>query len=191
MVGIAIDLPVVELDGADRLVRGAPFEACRAQSAVAAVLLVLLEPGGYRGRRNAAIGFLLEPRCDLLERVAEIIVGERRKDHAQGIGLVAQRSGAGREGAFARGAAPQLHDLKLLFPRATARERRRTRGMGGDIRLGYSHRIMQLTEIERRGHGDQSGRRSRILMNDGRAKRADAGFSKRWFAGCNRGILLL
>jgi len=82
-------MPVVELDGADRLVRGAPFEACRAQSAVAAVLLVLLEPGGDRGRRNAAIGFLLEMRCGLLERVTEIVVGECGEDHAQRIGLVA------------------------------------------------------------------------------------------------------
>src|SRR5262249_14441803 len=114
------DLPVVELDRADRLVGGVASEPGGSEAAVATVLLVLLEPSGDGRRRDAAIGFLFETRGSLLERVAEIVVGECGKDHAQGVGLVAQRGGAGRERAFARGAAPQLDDPKLLFSRATA-----------------------------------------------------------------------
>ena len=44
VVGEAVDLAVVELDGADRLVRGKAGEALRAQPAIAAMALVLLQP---------------------------------------------------------------------------------------------------------------------------------------------------
>ena len=42
MVGEAVDLPVVELDRADRLVRGKAGEAFRTEAAIAAMALVLL-----------------------------------------------------------------------------------------------------------------------------------------------------
>ena len=66
--------------------------------------------------------FLFEARGGFFERVAEVVVGERRQDHAQGIGLVVQRGGAWRERALARGAAPELDDLELLPARAPAGE---------------------------------------------------------------------
>jgi hypothetical protein len=57
-----------------------------------------------------------------LERVPGVVIGERRENHAQGIGLVTQGRGAWREHALARGAAPELDDLKLLGARAAARK---------------------------------------------------------------------
>ena len=44
VIGEAIDLAVVELDGADRLVRGKAGEAFCAEPTIAAMALVLLQP---------------------------------------------------------------------------------------------------------------------------------------------------
>ena len=68
--------------------------------------LVCLQPCGDRRWRNVAIGLLPEAGSGLFERVADVVIGESGEDHAQRIGLVAERCGAGREGALARGAAP-------------------------------------------------------------------------------------
>jgi hypothetical protein len=86
------------------------------------VRLVLVEPGGDRGRGNAAICFLLEARRSLLECIAEVVVADGGEDHAQGIGLVVERGRAWSEGPLAGGAAPELHDLQFLSAGAAARE---------------------------------------------------------------------
>src|SRR5262249_7066877 len=80
------------------------------------------QPRGDGRRRDPAIGFLLETCRPLIERVAEVIVGERGEDRAQGIRLVGQRRGARREGALARSAVPDLDDLELLAAVAAADE---------------------------------------------------------------------
>ena len=77
MVGESVNLPVVELDRSDRLVGWVPSEPCRSEAAVTAVLLVLLQPGGDGGRRNAAVRFLFETHRGLFKRVAKVVVGER------------------------------------------------------------------------------------------------------------------
>ena len=118
MVGVSVNLPMVELDTADSLVGGVALKACGAQSAVAAVLLVLLEPSRDRGGGHAAI----ETRRGFSQRVAEVVVGERRENHTKRIRLVAQRRGPGCERALTGLAAPQLHDLEVLAARAAADE---------------------------------------------------------------------
>src|SRR5262245_49162552 len=100
MVGVSVNLPMVELDRADSLVGGVALKACGAQSAVAAVLLVLLEPSRDRGGGHAAIGFLFETRRGFSQRVAEVVVGERRENHTKRIRLVAQRRRPGCERAL-------------------------------------------------------------------------------------------
>ena len=83
VVGKAVDLAVIQLDRANGLIGGEAREAFRAQTAVGAVLLVLLQPRRDRRGRDIAVGFLLEARGGLFERVADVVVGERREDHAQ------------------------------------------------------------------------------------------------------------
>ena len=73
MVRVCIDLPMVELDRADGLIGGKAREAFRAQAPVAAMLLVLPQPRGDRRRRHRAVGFLLEPRGSLFERVSDVV----------------------------------------------------------------------------------------------------------------------
>lgn len=95
-------------------------EASRAPALVGAKLLVLVQPLRDCGWRHVAVGFLLETRSGVSERVAGIIVGESGEDHAQRVGLVAQSCGSGREGALACEATPKLDDLDLLAPGALA-----------------------------------------------------------------------
>ena len=101
VVRIAVDLAVVELDRADGLMGGKARETFGTQTAVAAMSLILLQPCADCRQRNVAVGFLLEACSRLFEREAEIVVGERREDHAQRVGLVAKGCGAGRERALA------------------------------------------------------------------------------------------
>src|SRR5262245_4413351 len=107
---------------------------------------------------------LVKPVCPKVSATFGINqLGVRGEDHAQRIRFVVQRGRPGR----ARGAAPQLHDLKLLFSVATARDiaaaavRAGFRLFAGEWNTsnewdrwrhredeGYGHRITQLTEIE-------------------------------------------
>jgi hypothetical protein len=48
VIGKTVDLPVIELDGADGLASREAGEPAAAKPAVAAVLAVLVEPGGDR-----------------------------------------------------------------------------------------------------------------------------------------------
>lgn len=117
--------------------------------------------------------FVLETRRYFLERVTEVVVGERAEYHAQWIGFVMERRGPGREGALASGATPELDNLELLAARAATREvaaaavrtgvgllaRERHASDAWNWRrhkdwAGYGHRTMLLTEIERRAHAD-------------------------------------
>ena len=68
-----------------------------------------------RGRGDSTTGFRLEALDRLVERIAEVVERERLQHQTDGVGLVAQRCGARREGALARGATPELHDLEFLF----------------------------------------------------------------------------
>jgi hypothetical protein len=120
--GVAVDLAVIQLDGADSLVGGGAAQAVGPQAAIAAMLLVRVEPRCDRGRGNAAIGLLLETGGSRFECAAEVVVGERRKDHAQGIGLVVQCRGTWCEDALAGCAPPELDDLEFLSARAAAGE---------------------------------------------------------------------
>ena len=77
MVRIAIDLAVIQLDRADGLVGGEAREALCAQTPVAAMLLVLLKPRRDGRGRDAAVGLLLKAGGGVLERVSDVVVGER------------------------------------------------------------------------------------------------------------------
>ena len=76
VVGKTIDLAVVELDGADRLGRGKAGEALRAEPAIAAMALVLVQPRRERRGRNGAVGLLFQARSGLVEGEADIVIGE-------------------------------------------------------------------------------------------------------------------
>ena len=76
VVGETINLAVVQLDGADRLGREKAGEALRAEPAIAAMALVLLQPRRDRRGRNSAVGLLLETGSGFFEREAEVEVGE-------------------------------------------------------------------------------------------------------------------
>ena len=59
------------------------------------------KPHRDRGRGNCAAGFCFEALRGLAERVAEIVERERLQHQADGVGLVAKRRRARREGALA------------------------------------------------------------------------------------------
>ena len=101
VVGERIDLTVVELDRADRLVGRKAFETGGAKTAIRTVLLVQREPGRDRGRGDRAIGFLPEACRSFVKRVADVVVGEGREDHAEWVGFVVECGGTGREGSLA------------------------------------------------------------------------------------------
>ena len=86
------------------------------------MILVLLQPRGDRGSRDVLPSLLVEACCCLLEAVAEVVVRDRRQDHAKGVGLVVQGRGARRERTLARRTAPELDDLEFLSASATTRE---------------------------------------------------------------------
>src|SRR5262245_22160256 len=109
MVGIAIDLVVVEPGGADRLRGTVGANAGGPATAIAVMPLELVEPRRQRGGGYSSVRFLLQAGR-LFERVAEVVVGDGREDHAQRIGLIVQRSRTRCEGALAGSATPQLHD---------------------------------------------------------------------------------
>ena len=100
MVGVAVDLAVVELDGADGLGGRKARKALRPQTAVAAVTLVFLQPRGDRRWRDVPISLLLETRRGLFKREAEIVVGKGGEDHSQRVRPIAKRCGPGRENAL-------------------------------------------------------------------------------------------
>ena len=101
MVGERIDLPVVELNRTDRLVGRKAFETGGAKTAIRTVLLVQREPGRDRGRGDRAIGFLPEACRGFVKQVADVVVSQRRQDHAERIRFVAERSWPRSEDAFA------------------------------------------------------------------------------------------
>ena len=59
------------------------------------------DPGCDRGWGDGAAGFRLQALGGFAERVAQVIERERLQHQADGVGFVAQRSGAGREQALA------------------------------------------------------------------------------------------
>ena len=75
MVGEAVDLAVVELDCADRLVRGDAGEALRAVPPIAAMAHVLLQPRRDRRRRDVAVRLLLETGSGFFQRKAGVVIG--------------------------------------------------------------------------------------------------------------------
>lgn len=110
--------------------------------------------------------FLFQARCRFPKRVPEVVVGERREDHAQGIGFVVKCGRARRKGALARRAAPQLNDLQLLLARAAAREILAT-AVGAGLRLlrgqwnpsdagdGWRHTINSMCSPYHAAHGNR------------------------------------
>ena len=91
-----------------------------AKAAEGRLFFVRADPGRNCGRGDRAAGFRFEAPGCLVERIAEVVERERLQHQADGIGLVAQRGRAGREGALAGRAAPELDDLKLLLADALA-----------------------------------------------------------------------
>ena len=142
MVGERIDLTVVELNRTDRLVGRKAFETGGAKTAIRTVLLVQREPRRDRGRGDCAIGFLPEACRSFVKRVADVVVRQRRQDHAEWVGLVVKRGRARSEDAFAGRASPKLNDLELLLANAAAGEvvaaavRARVRLFGGEGNAG-------------------------------------------------------
>ena len=57
-----------------------------------------------------------------MQRVADVVVRQRRQDHAQWIGLVVERCRARREHPLAGCTTPELHDLKFFPARSSARQ---------------------------------------------------------------------
>src|SRR5690242_12725320 len=86
------------------------------------MLPVLTQPPSNCRRGDVSTGLLPQPSCCHLDAVTEVIVTERSQDGAEGIGLVAKCGGARREDTFARGAPPELHDLKFLLAGAATGE---------------------------------------------------------------------
>ena len=101
MIRVGVDLAVIELDRADGLRGRIDRRRFGAQTAKGRVLFVRADPGRNCGRGDRTAGFRLEALGGLIERIAEIVERERLQHQADGVGLVAQRGRAGREGAFA------------------------------------------------------------------------------------------
>ena len=120
VIGVGVDLAMIELDRADGLRGRIDRRRFGAQAAEGRVLFVRADPGRDRGRGDRAAGFRFEAPGGLIERVAEVVERERLQHQADGIGLVAQRGRARREGALAGGAAPELDDLEFLLAHAFA-----------------------------------------------------------------------
>ena len=136
MIGVGVDLPMIELDRADGLRGRIDGRRFGAQAAEGRVLFVRADPGRDRGRGDRAAGFRFEAPGGLVERVAEVVERERLQHQADGVGLVAQRGRAGREGALARGAAPELDDLELFLANAFAGY-----GMAAAVRAGFGQLV--------------------------------------------------
>src|SRR5216684_4436074 len=123
VVRVLVDLPMVELDRADRLRRRKEPAAFDAQPRVGCERPVLGEPGGNR----RATGAVALARLDLVGRrlhcVAEVVERDRVEHDPERIRLVAQRGGRRGEHALARSAAPELNNLDLLAAGSFARYR--------------------------------------------------------------------
>ena len=122
VLAMAIDLAMVELDGPDGLLGTEACEAIGPQAPIGGLLFVLLQPSRDRGGRDAAVRFLLEPRGGLVQRVAEIVVAQRRQDHAKRYVLLCKVAGPGVNARLQDAQTPQLHDLKFFPARSSARQ---------------------------------------------------------------------
>src|SRR5262249_43951608 len=72
MVCVTVNLPVIELNGANRLIGREVSKTFRAQTAIRTVLPILLEPSGDSGRRDDAICFLFQTSGRFFEGVADV-----------------------------------------------------------------------------------------------------------------------
>jgi len=118
-----IDLPVIQLDGADHLRRPKQPPALASQSSVRREAVMIGKPGrNCRASHPVAVA-----RPDflggILQSVTEIKERDRVEHDPERIRLVAQRRGRRREHTLARGTTPQLHYLDLLAARSLARDR--------------------------------------------------------------------
>jgi len=106
---------MVELDRADGLPRRIEPALFRAKARVGGEGAMLGKPGGDCRARDAMALPGAHFLCGLVERIAEVVEGDRVEHDAQRIGLVAQLDGGRGEDALARCTAPELDDLDLLF----------------------------------------------------------------------------
>jgi len=113
-----------------------------AKAAKGGVLFVRADPGCDRGRGDRAAGFRLQTLGSFAERVAQVIEREGLEHHADGVGFVAQSSGARREQPLARGAAPELHNLEFFLANAFA---------GDDAAAAVGARAGRLVGVRRGG----------------------------------------
>ena len=171
MIGEGVDLAVIQLDRADGLRRWIDRLCFGAKAAEGGLRFVRADPACDRGGGDSAAGFRLQALCGLAERVAQVVERERLEHQADGVGLVAKRGRAGREQALARGAAPELHDLKLFLANAFASDDAATAvraragrfvrvRRGGRSKRGAGHKkeggaesLSQVTDFGRLGHG--------------------------------------
>ena len=77
VIGVGVDLPMIELDRADGLRGWIDGRRFSAQAAEGRVLFVRADPGRDRGRGDRAAGFRFEAPGRFVERVAEIVERER------------------------------------------------------------------------------------------------------------------
>ena len=149
MIRERIDLAMIKLDRADGLRGRIDRRRFGAQTAKGRVLFVRADPGRDRGGGDSTTGFRLEALGGVVERIAEVVERQRLHHQADGVGLVAQRGRAGREGAFACAAAPELDDLELFLANAFAGY-----GMAAAVRAGLGCLFECGTVAGRRGERD-------------------------------------
>ena len=134
-----------------RLWRREEFETALAQPAVCRETRMRGKPArdGRRvdgvavARGQAAAGFV--------ERVAAVVRRERVKDFVEGIGFVAQRARAGREGAAARPASIQPDRFEFLGAAAPGRDPPAVAGRAALGRL-YGRSVVRGCSFGRSGH---------------------------------------
>ena len=115
MIRVGVDLAVIKLNRANSLLGRIDRIRFSAKTAECGLLFMRADPRRDRGRGDSATGFRFEAPGGLVERIAEVIECERLEHQANGIGLVAECCWPGGEGALARAAAPELHDLEFLL----------------------------------------------------------------------------
>ena len=157
VIGEGVDLAVIQLDRADGLRRRIDRLGFGAKAAEGGLLFVRADPGCDRGRGDGAAGFRLQALGSLAERVAQVIERERLQHQADRVGLVAQSSGARREQALARGAAPELHDLEFFLANAFA---------GDDAAAAVGARAGRLVRVRRGGRSKRGAGHKREVCRE-------------------------
>jgi hypothetical protein len=101
VVGVLVDLAVIELGDADGLRRFEEHSPLSAEPRIRREIPVLGDPGGERRGRHAVAALRLQLRRSFGERVAEVVEGDAVENDAERIGLGAELRRRGREATAA------------------------------------------------------------------------------------------